>query len=177
MKPSIAELAHAGALAIAGATLVAACGGSTGKSAAARADSAVQAPAGEAALQAPCPADGRWKECSVLDRLIRAGLGVRRDSAAAHEPGVATPGVLYHVGSATLALYFFPDSAARKAAVAALDTTQFVGYNDPQTIRAERSLIQSANLLALLDSRRDEQRERIGDAITAGPPQPVPPKR
>lgn len=157
--------------------LVASCGGSTGKPAAARADSAVHAPAGEAALQAPCPADGWWKECSVVDRLIRAGLGVRRDSAPAREPALATPGVLYHLGSATLALFFFPDSAARKAAVSRLDTTQFVGYNDPQTIRAERSLIQSANLLALLDSRRDAQRERIGDAITAGPPQPAPPKR
>jgi hypothetical protein len=32
-------------------------------------------------------------------------------------------------------------------------------------------LIRNANLLAILHSRNDHQRERVSDALTAGPPQ------
>ncbi len=133
---------------------------------------AEQEQAAQAVANEPCPPDGKWKECSLAERLLRSGLVVRRDSAPAREDSVAIPGVLYHIGIANLEVFFFADSMARKSAVARLDTARFVGYDQSQTSKGERSLIQSANLLALLDSRRDQQRERIGDAITAGPPQP-----
>lgn len=131
-----------------------------------------QVAAAKAVAASPCPPDGQWKECNLAERLIRSGLVLRRDSTPAHEPGVPVAGILYHIGQSNLAVYFFADSTARKAAVAKLDTTQFVGYDQEQTNKGERSLIQSVNLLALLDSHRDQQRERIGDAITAGAPQP-----
>jgi hypothetical protein len=38
-------------------------------------------------------------------------------------------------------------------------------------MRAEPTLIASENLLAILRSRSDHQRERVSDALTAGPPQ------
>lgn len=133
---------------------------------------AEQEQAARAVASSPCPPDGKWKECSLSERLMSSGLVLRRDSTPAHEDSVAIAGVLYHIGIANLKVFFFPDSVARKAAVARLDTAQFVGYDQSQTSKGERSLIQSANVLALLDSRRDQQRERIGDAITAGPPQP-----
>lgn len=132
---------------------------------------ASQVAAARQVADSPCPPDGSWKECSLVERLIRAGLVVRRDSAAVHETGVPIAGVLYHLGPANLEVFYFADSAARRAAVAALDTTPFVHYDQTQTSRGERSIIQNANVLALLDSRRDETRERIGDAITAGAPQ------
>jgi hypothetical protein len=131
-----------------------------------------QIAAAKKVAQSPCPPDGLWKECSLVERLMQSGLVVRRDSAPAHEPGVPIAGVLYHIGAlASLEVFYFPDSAARRAAAAKMDTTPFVHYDQPQTMKGERSLIQNANVLALLDSRRDESRERIGDAITAGAPQ------
>ncbi len=133
---------------------------------------AQQEQAAHAVANGPCPPDGTWKECSLAERLLRAGLVLRRDSTPVHEDSIATAGVLYHIGVDDLEVFFFADSAARRAAAARLDAAQFVGYDQSQTSRGERSLIQSANLLALLASRRDQQRERIGDAITAGPPQP-----
>jgi 3-methyladenine DNA glycosylase Mpg len=38
-------------------------------------------------------------------------------------------------------------------------------------MRREATLIRSANLLAILRSLNDRQRERVADALTAGPPQ------
>ncbi len=149
---------------------VAACGSKAKQqapAAGARETAAASAPGGKPA----CPHDGSWSECTVLERLQRSGLVAQRDSSAAEEKGLAQRGMLIHLGSASLEVFLFPDSAARKAAEKGLDTTQFVGYMDPQGIRAERSLIRSANLLALLDSKRDVQRQRVGDALTAGPPQ------
>jgi hypothetical protein len=158
------------ALLMVGAALAAACSSGPSKEQV----RAEQAAAAQQVAQSPCPPDGLWKECSLVERLIRAGLVVRRDSAPAHEPGVPIAGVLYHIGSlASLEVFYFPDSAARRAAVAKMDTTPFVHYDQAQSMKGERSLIQNANVLALLDSRRDESRERIGDAITAGAPQPA----
>ena len=37
-------------------------------------------------------------------------------------------------------------------------------------MRGETTAIQNDNLLALLFSRNEQQRERVSDALTAGPP-------
>ena len=108
----------------------------------------------------------------MLKSLERAGLGVRRDSVPARDPAIAQPGLLLHIGPATLEVFLFADEAARKSAQQRLDTTRFVRYDQDLTVRADRSLIGAANLLAILDSKRDAQRQRVGDALTAGAPQP-----
>ncbi len=149
---------------------VAGCGGQAKQ----RADSvaAVQmTQAADSLAKSPCAPTGWWKACNLTERLIRAGLGVRLDSAPAHE-GLPGTGLLYHIGHATLAVYLYADSAARKAAVAKLDTSDFIGYEATQVYPPKKSLIQSANLASILLSQSGEQRQRIGDAITAGPPQP-----
>ena len=74
--------------------------------------------------------------------------------------------------SAQLEVHVYPDSAARIADAAKLDRSQFVSGAAEQTIRRERTLIESANLLAMLTSINSHQRERVSDALTAGPPQP-----
>ncbi|MDE3217613.1 MAG: hypothetical protein KGO03_14490 [Gemmatimonadota bacterium] len=169
MTTRLRDFGRAGAaLAVVGAALVAACSSGPSKEQVRQ----EQIEAAKAVTQTACPPDGLWKECSLVERLLQAGLVVRRDSAPAHETGVPIAGVLYHLGSlASLEVFYFPDSAARRAAAAKMDTTPFVHYDQPQSVKGERSLIQNANVLALLDSRRDESRERIGDAITAGAPQ------
>jgi hypothetical protein len=119
-----------------------------------------------------CPATGKWSECAVLERLDRAGLAPRRDSAAVTELPLTVRGILLHVGASELELYFYPDVKSREGEEAKLDRTKYVDYAAPLTIHKEPTLIHSANLIAILHSPNDHQRERVADAITAGPPQP-----
>jgi hypothetical protein len=130
-----------------------------------------QADRAQRVASSPCPPDGSWKACTVTERLIRAGLGVRLDSAPARDSAIATTGLLYHIGRSTLQVFLFADSAERRAAVAKLDTAGFIDYMATQVYPPRTSMLQSANLLALLVSQGETQRQRIGDAITAGPPQ------
>jgi hypothetical protein len=74
--------------------------------------------------------------------------------------------------SAALEVHIYADSTARIADEKKLNRTDFVGVGAQQTMRQERTLIESDNVLALLTSLNDHQRERVSDAITAGPPQP-----
>ena len=132
-----------------------------------------QAERAQEVASSPCPADGWWKECSLTARLLAAGMGVRLDSAPATDSAITKPGLLYHIGRSTLKVFLFADSAERKAAVAKLDTTGFIDYMATQSYPPKTSMLQSANLLALLVSQSETQRQRIGDAITAGAPQPA----
>jgi hypothetical protein len=121
-----------------------------------------------------CPADGKWSECSVIYRLERAGLAPKVDSGGKpSEKELGGVPMMMKIGmSAELEVHLFPDSVARAAAVAKLDRTQFVNGTAQQTIRRERTLIESVNLVGLLTSINAHQRERVSDALTAGPPQP-----
>ena len=115
-----------------------------------------------------------WAECSLLKRLERAGLVVQRDSAAATEEPLTREGILLRVGGRELEVYLYPDAATRVREQRRLDSTGYVRYAGSQTFRAEPTLIGNANLIAILHSNNSKQRERVGDAITAGPPQPLP---
>ena len=130
------------------------------------------APTGAPATDS-CPADGQWAPCSLLKRLDEAGLAPQRDSNPVTLAPLSKPGVHVTVGGSELDLFFYPDSASRARDEAKLDPKQYVAYDAPQTIRAEPTLIHSVNVIAILHSRRDQQRERVSDAITAGPPQPA----
>jgi len=77
------------------------------------------------------------------------------------------------LGNSELAIFLYADAPAREREAAKLDKTKYIAYDAPQTLRAEPTLIQSANLVAILHSRSTHQRERVSDAITAGPPQPA----
>jgi len=85
---------------------------------------------------------------------------------------LSQPGILLHVGNAELELFIYPSEAARAADEKKLDSTQFISPAQEPTIRRERTLIRSVNLLGLLKSLNGHQRERVSDALTAGPPQP-----
>lgn len=160
------------------ATLLVACGRERG---AAPADSARVAapPTGDTQVAAKleCPATGLWSECAVFQRLERSGLAPRRDSAAAAtESPLTARGIAMQVGRADLELYFYPDVASRERDERKLDRTKYIDYGTAVSMAAQETLIHSANLLAILHSRNDHLRERVGDALTAGPPQPPNPK-
>jgi hypothetical protein len=125
------------------------------------------------ATPAVCPATGQWATCSIMYRLGRSGLAATIDSSAKpQESQLGGQSLMVTLGRSDLELHVFPDSLARVAAVAKLDRTQFVNATAEQTIRRERTLIESVNLVGLLTSISAAQRERVSDALTAGPPQP-----
>ncbi len=123
-----------------------------------------------------CPADGLWAQCSVLYRLDRAGLAPRLDATEKVEEktiGAGANSFVVKIGRlARLEVFLYPDSAARIADEKKLDRTQFVGPTDQQTMKRERTLMENANFMGLLTSINAHQRERVSDALMAGPPQP-----
>jgi hypothetical protein len=118
-----------------------------------------------------CPATGTWQMCSVVERLERAGLAPRREEAAAREAPLSQVGVSFTLGRSELRVFLYSDRAARERDQARLDRTKYLSATEPLSMQAEPTLIASDNLLAILRSRSDHQRERVSDALTAGPPQ------
>jgi hypothetical protein len=128
--------------------------------------------AAAAASPAACPATGLWSDCAVFQRLDRAGLAPRRDSASVTEGPLSARGVLLRVGASELEIYIYPDAKSREREEALLDRAKYIDYAAPVSMQAQPTLIQSVNLIAILRSRNDHLRERVSDALTAGPPQP-----
>ncbi|HEV8447317.1 MAG TPA: hypothetical protein VGQ44_10865 [Gemmatimonadaceae bacterium] len=139
-------------------------------------DSTVPKAVAAAAGDSACAANGLWAECSVLYRLERAGLAPHLDSTAKVEEksiGQRAASFVVKVGLlARLEVFLYPDSATRIADEAHLDRKDLVNATQEQTIKRERTLIENANLVGLLTSINAHQRERVSDALTAGPPQP-----
>ena len=107
----------------------------------------------------------------MRQRLERSGLAPR-DSSAADLPGLGPAPTVFRVGKGGLAVYLFADSGTRARAAATLDTVTFVAAERPLTMLSKATVIQNDNLLALLFSKNEQQRERVSDALMAGPPQP-----
>ena len=119
-----------------------------------------------------CPANGEWSECAVFDRLDHAGLAPRRDSSGTIELAPLTQkGSRLLVGTSELDVFIYPDTASRARDEARLDRSKYIEATAEPTLRGEATLIRNVNLLAVLRSRNDHQRERVSDALSAGPPQ------
>lgn len=137
-------------------------------------DSVAAASASSAAASSappePCPATGHWQPCSVKKRLEMTGLAPR-DSVIGDTVKLGPTPTVYVAGGSALAVYLFPDSVSRRRAAVTLDTTKFIAPDAALTMRHEATAIQNDNLLAILYSQRDQQRERVSDALMGGAPQ------
>jgi hypothetical protein len=129
------------------------------------------APAVSSTSTPACERTGHWIPCQVRQRLERSGLAPR-DSSAPDLPALGPAPAVFRVGKGSLAVYLFADSTTRARAATKLDTVTFVGADRPLTMLSRATVIQNDNLLALLYSKNDQQRERVSDALMAGPPQP-----
>lgn len=109
----------------------------------------------------------------MFDRLDHAGLAPRRDSASGAPtlPPLTKLGTRYLLGASELDVFLFPDASTREREESRLDRSKFIEASDEPTLRGEPTIIRNANLLAILHSRNDHQRERVSDALSAGPPQ------
>ena len=122
-----------------------------------------------------CPATGLWSRCAIIERLDRSGLAPQVDSVnPATEAPLTATGFLVRVGRGEIEVYLYPDAAARERDQAKLDSTKYIGYTAAVGMENRPTLIVSGNALAILHSRSDHQRERVGDAITAGAPAKAP---
>lgn len=151
--------------------LVAGCGKdekATRDSVAAARAAAASAAAASAPVEA-CPATGHWIPCQVKKRLAMTGLAPR-DSMVSDTVKLGPTPTVYVAGGSAIAVYLFPDSTARRRAAATLDTTKFIAPEASLTMRHEATAIQNDNLLAILYTQRDQQRERVSDALMAGAP-------
>ena len=120
-----------------------------------------------------CAANGQWSECAVFDRLDHAGRAPRRDSSAGviELAPLAQRGTRLLVGNAELDVFIYPDAGRRAQEEARLDRSKYIEATAEPTLRGEATLIRNENLLAVLRSRTDHPRERVSDALSAGPPQ------
>jgi len=75
------------------------------------------------------------------------------------------------LGGSELDVFVYPDAGARERDEGRLDRSKYIEASDEPTLRGEATLIRNVNLLAVLRSRNDHQRERVSDALSAGPPQ------
>ena len=154
---------------------VAGCGGpDTAPAAGGAAPAAPASPAVAAVPGKPlCPRTGHWTECIAFARLEQAGVAPRRGGTLEGLPTFpgTTPHV-YSIGKHGVAIYLFADAASRERAARGLDTSRFISPAAPLTMRNEATAIQDDNLLALLFTPIELQRERVADAFAAGAPQP-----
>ena len=120
-----------------------------------------------------CPRTGHWSQCTVRIRLDQSGLAPQTGSDKIGDlPSLAVKPTILTVGNAGLAFYLYADTLARHAAAARLDSARYIPQTSPVSMKSETTVIQSDNVLVLLFSKNEHQRERVADAITAGPPQP-----
>lgn len=123
--------------------------------------------------RAACPHDGRWRACSVTERLDQAGLVPRADTAPAlRVPFLSGRDTVLRLGRGALHAFIYDDTARLARDVAALDTVRvaprggaFAWGDAPPT------LVRSANLVAVLLTPNERQIERVQLALQAGPPQ------
>jgi hypothetical protein len=158
------------------ALLAASCGGGAADRNAAESAAVARAVAGADARaagdSAACPKDGRWRACSVAERLRRAGLVPHAGPDTATLPFLTPKGQVWTVSRAELRVFLYDDPAQAVREAQALDRIRVAPRGESFTWPAPATLIQSGNMVAVLLSTNDRQVERVQLALEAGPPQP-----
>lgn len=120
-----------------------------------------------------CPRDGLWRPCAFVDRISRAGVGIREVGDTVRVPSFTVGGVRYRVGREdTLTVFYYADSVSAKHELTNVDTT-FAARADttrPSEWPPNATFIWNGNVIAILQSTNARQIERLNNAITAGAP-------
>ena len=128
-----------------------------------------------AATKPECPPTGRWTRCGIVDRLDRAGLAPQEDSTTvATEPPLEAKGFVVRLSRAEAEVYLYEDASARRGDQRRIEKARYLEYGEAGSMQTLPTLIANSNAIVVLHSRNDHQRERVGDAITAGPPAKTP---
>lgn len=123
----------------------------------------------------PCPADGLWNPCNLLDRLVHAGVGAKDiETDTTRVKFLTPPGIHYRIGkNGLLVAFYFSDSVSAKKSWSALDTNRLSPPGDTTTIwPGVPSPIRSGNLVVAFFGSNNAQIERVSLALRAGLPAP-----
>lgn len=106
----------------------------------------------------------------MFDRLERAGLAPQRGDTVRF-PFLRVAGQTWKLGNATIHVFRYRDSVARRTDFVALDSVSARPRGDTlRTWSGTPTLLVNDNLLAILLSENEQQVERVSLALTAGPP-------
>jgi hypothetical protein len=153
--------------------LVAGCDEKAGVSSGADQALPVVAAPSPAPSDTSCPNTGLWAQCSVYKRIEQAGLNVQRQLAKeVEEKPLAIKGIELPIARGEIRIFLYADSASRLRDQAKLDPKEFVLPVQQPGFKRERTIVRSANLLVLMNVLNETNRERIANALMAGPPQP-----
>ena len=130
---------------------------------------AVEATAATAA-QVAATATGLWDEPHLVNRLVRAGLAPQAIAGEAPEAYWNAPVLAYHVGTATLYAYIYPDSAARRRITGGLDSLTLAPKGKVGSYPVPHALIVQNNLAVVLVGANERKQEQVALAIGAGLP-------
>lgn len=122
------------------------------------------------AAQVVATATGLWDEPHVVNRLVRAGLAPQAMPGEAPEAYWNAPVLAYHVGTATLFAYIYPDSAARRRITDGLDSLTLGPKGKPGSYAIPHTLIVQNNLAVVLVGANERKQEQVALAIGAGLP-------
>jgi hypothetical protein len=161
-----------GAVLLAVTALLAACTSSADRKQreANAARSAIAAESAKAVVAAGTPATDRWDEARLVERLVRAGLAPQAVPGEKSPPYWGVPAKAFRVGNATLYVYLYPDSTARRRLSAGLDSLTAAPKGELSPYPVPRLLILQNNLAAVLVGGSDRQQDRVSLAIGAGVP-------
>jgi hypothetical protein len=125
-----------------------------------------------AAVAASIPSDGRWDEPHFVERLVRSGLAPQTLHDQKGEDYWKVPVHAYQIGPSVIYAYIYPDSLARRAVTATLDTL-LAAPAGKMVYPMRHVLIVQNNLAAVMVGGSDTQQERVQLAIEAGLPVPA----
>lgn len=133
-----------------------------------KASTAMAAESTVAAAAASIPSSGKWDEAHLVERLVRTGLAPQARPAEKAQAFWKAPLLAYKVGYGMLHVYIYPDSLARRAVVATLDTVQIAPRGQQAVYATPHILIVQNNLAAVLVGGSEAQQERVRLALEAG---------
>ena len=114
-----------------------------------------------------CVAGPLWAQCTVKERLERAGLAPQPADSVRH-PFLHVPGQRYRIGDAELQAFVYESAAMRQRDTAPLDSVRAAPPGTDANWERPPTLITSENLAAILVGGNARQVERVTLALTAG---------
>jgi hypothetical protein len=138
-----------------------------------RADSALRiVAASDTGTKDNCPVTGLWSQCLLFKRLERMGLTFHPESLTdAREPRLSIIGRRLPIAHGDMTFFIYADTGSRARDQANLDSTAFISPARETSVR-DRTLMPSQNMLVILRVYNGTNRERLANAVMAGPPQP-----
>lgn len=119
---------------------------------------------------AGCPMWGAWQECSVKERLARAGLVIDSAVGAVRHDFLRVPGLVLRTYRGEVQVFLYASEAERRRDTEALDSVEVAPKGRRVVWPQPAVLVTSGNLAAIVLSHNERLAERIALALGAGLP-------